>query len=133
MLFETGVPTVGGFMKKINVLFHVDESDKWAVTLTNVKNLLDDVGTGELNVEIVANAAAVAIFSTVEAASETQSALHDRMATIATRGVDIVACRNALKANHVKEDSLPPFVVVVPAGITEIVKQQMAGFAYVKP
>ena len=120
-------------MKKINVLFHVDESDKWALTLTNVKNLLDDVGDGELNVEIVANAAAVTIFSSAEAAGETQSVLHERMATISTRGVGIVVCRNALKANHVKEDFLPPFVAVVPAGITEIVKKQMDGFAYVKP
>jgi uncharacterized protein len=120
-------------MNKMQVLFHVDEIEKWGLMLTNVQNFLEDVGEVGAYVEILANAGAVNAFSQVEVAVEARQALQDRMATLATRGVRIVACRNALTANHIPEDSLPSFVVVVPVGITEIVKQQMAGFAYIKP
>jgi len=32
-----------------------------------------------------------------------------------------------------EEKSLHPFVTVIPAGITEIVKKQAEGYGYVKP
>jgi len=48
-------------------------------------------------------------------------------------GVKFVACRNALKGQLVDEESLPDFVTVVPAGITEIVRKQAEGYAYIKP
>jgi len=31
-------------VKKLKVLFHIDEPSKWWLTLTNAKNLIEDVG-----------------------------------------------------------------------------------------
>ncbi|MGD1076474.1 MAG: DsrE family protein, partial [Thermodesulfovibrionales bacterium] len=55
------------------------------------------------------------------------------MENLSKRGVLFLACRNALTAQQIGAESLPDFVTIVPAGITEIVKRQADGFAYIKP
>lgn len=116
-------------MDKMKVVLHVDELEKWQLALGNTQNLIKDVGVNNLVIEIVANAAAVKIFSeaTVEAA------LFQQMAELTKVGVQISVCQNALRANAIQEKLLPPFITIIPAGITRIVKQQAAGYAYVKP
>ena len=43
------------------------------------------------------------------------------------------ACANAMRANHVSESSLPEQVIVVPAGVLDLVELQSQGYAYIKP
>lgn len=61
------------------------------------------------------------------------TALLEQMNELAGKGVKFTACRNALKAHSLEENMRPDFVDVVPAGITEIVRKQKLGFAYIKP
>jgi len=109
------------------VLFHVNEPDRWAHALLNIANLLRDVGAERVTVEVVANGPAVRAYA--EGDGETLR----QMRELHGRGVTFVACRNALRMQSIPEESLPPFVTVVPAGITEIARKQAVGFAYIKP
>ncbi|WP_215829692.1 DsrE family protein [Pelorhabdus rhamnosifermentans] len=121
-------------MKKLKVLLHIDDPGKWRLTLTNAKNLIEDVGLENVVLEIVANAAAVQIFdSTNKDNDQEQNDLLMQMKELSNHHVAIVGCRNALRANFISEELLPDFVTVVPAGITRIVTQQMEGYSYVKP
>jgi uncharacterized protein len=121
-------------MKKLKVLLHIDEPGKWRLTLTNAKNLIEDVGLENVVLEIVANAAAVQIFdSTNKNNDQEQNDLLMQMKELSNQHVAIIGCRNALRANFISEGFLPDFVTVVPAGITRIVTQQMDGYSYVKP
>lgn len=115
-------------MEQLKVLFHVSDNELWRKALANIENFLNDVGErGE--VEIVANAAAVsAYYSTGE-----KKELIDEMVRLSQMGVHFTACKNAIKAHNLELSLLPSFVEVVPAGITEIVKKQGEGYAYIKP
>jgi uncharacterized protein len=121
-------------MKKLKVLLHIDEPSKWRLTLTNTRNLIEDVGLDNVVLEIVANAAAVQIFdSTDKDIDQDQSELLKEMKELSNNNIIIIACRNALKVNFIPEELIPNFVTVVPAGITRIVTKQREGYSYVKP
>lgn len=114
-------------MDVLKVLFHVNENDKWPVALTNASNFLKDVGPGNAEVVVVANGAAVSAYA------DAAGGLVERMNELAAAGVLFEACRNALGMQDIAEDTLPPFVSVVSAGITEIARRQARGYAYIKP
>jgi intracellular sulfur oxidation DsrE/DsrF family protein len=116
---------------KLKVLFHLNETEKWQAALGNITNLLNDAGHENVDVVVVANSFAVYGYTDPEkiAIIEEQS----------KAGVHFLACRNSLRSMCqegiacVREDLLPSFISIVPAGITEIVKRQRDGYAYVKP
>lgn len=121
-------------MEKLKALLHVDEPMKWRLALANTRNFIQDVGVEQIIVEIVANAAAVQIFdSNEEDVSKDSRELLRQMKELSSQNVTILACRNALKANSIREELLPDFVTVVPAGITRIISRQTEGYSYVKP
>lgn len=115
-------------MDTFKVLFHVSDKEVWPKALKNIQNFLRDVEPRKTDIEVVANAAAVCTYYDNEKLD-----LMEQMSDLSFRGVKFLACRNALKANTLEEELLPPFVEVIPAGITEIVTKQGSGFAYIKP
>lgn len=106
-------------------VFHVDETAKWGLALTNLENVLNEVGEEKAKLEIVGNAEAVKGFL--------DPSLTSRMEALNSRGVRFMACRNALKAFDLEPASLPGFVQVVPAGVVEVIRKQSEGYAYVRP
>ncbi len=113
----------------MKLLLHVTDDNRWSVALGNAANFINDVGEGRAHVTIVANGSGVFCF-----------AQPDRLMEILSgKGVEFVACRNSLQKlfaagkGCTSEEGLPAYVKVVPAGMTEIVRLQKDGFAYVKP
>jgi len=132
---------VGVWMNGLKVLFHINELSRWQIVLGNITNFLNDVGQDNANIEVVINGEAVSIFKNRCQPAEggglcdgsINGSLLEQMEKLSKVGVKFVACRNALKGQLVDEESLPDFVTVVPAGITEIVRKQAEGYAYIKP
>ncbi|MEW5762179.1 MAG: DsrE family protein [Bacillota bacterium] len=116
-------------MERLKVLLHVNEASRWPVLLINAGNLVNDVGPEKVAIEVVANGEAVTVFANGFGQG---SALRE-MERLAGVGVDFVLCRNALAMHSVPGHRLPSFVRIVPAGITEIIRKQLQGYAYVKP
>lgn len=118
-------------MNRLKVLFHVNENDRWNVTLGNITNLIKDVKEGNADIIVLANGPSVAAYADAEKI--------EIMRGLSEKGAKFLACRNSLEkmcADNViciNEENLPSFVGVVPAGITEIIKRQHEGYAYVKP
>ncbi len=118
-------------MGKLRVLFHVNDPDRWGIAFGNITNLINDVGEDNVDTVVLANGPAVAAYADAEKV--------ETMRGLSERGAKFLVCRNSLKkmcsggAVCISEESLPPFVSVVPAGITEIIKKQHEGYAYVKP
>jgi intracellular sulfur oxidation DsrE/DsrF family protein len=108
-------------MENHKVLFHIDESEKWLLLLSNISNLL--AAAENVSVEAVANSAAVRFYI----------AEHPLMDDLAASGVVFCACANALRGAEISADALPSYVRVVPAGVLEIMEQQEAGYCYIKP
>lgn len=118
-------------MEKMKVLFHVNESERWKVALGNITNLIKDVGSEAVDVVLIANGQGISAYADAEKV--------ETMTGLAAQGVQFCACSNSLKmmceAGNVcmRQESLPSFVTVVPAGITAIARKQQEGYAYVKP
>ena len=118
-------------MKKMRLLLHVSDNERWSVALGNAVNFVKDVGEDHADVVIVANGTAPASYA--------YSDKVETMEVLADKGVQFIACRNSLKklcaggSVCINENALPAFVKVVPAGIGELVSKQQEGYAYVKP
>lgn len=128
-------------MNRFKVLFHVNESGRWQRVLVNITNFLNDVGQENADTEVVANGEAVSVFGNRcllaggdgQCCGTANGSLVEQMKKLSEMGVNFVACRNALRGQSINEDSVPNFLTVVPAGITEIARKQAEGYAYIKP
>ena len=111
-------------------VFHVDELEKWALALTNLRNMVDYYRqSGETyRIEAVATSAAVRAY----ADGQDTRPLRE-MAALSADGVRFVACHNALNAQRLSPQALASFVQVVPAGVVELVDRQADGYAYLRP
>ncbi len=127
---------------KLKLLVHVNEPERWLIALGNITNFLNDVGDENAEVIVVANGAGVRGYAGEPAKTEVQGeacVIGAPTANIATmkslneRGVSFMACSKALDAQGIKREEIPDFIKVIPAGMTEMVKRQMEGFAYIKP
>jgi intracellular sulfur oxidation DsrE/DsrF family protein len=109
------------------VVVHLDEpgQDKHAAVLRNVTNLLDEMGPG-LEVEVVAHGPGIGVCLRDNPVAEI---VRDLLA----RGVMVAACANTMRQNGIGPDELVDRVVVVPAGVAELVRRQHSGWAYVRP
>lgn len=113
-------------MEKYKVLIHINESNKWGAALANVNNLIKDLGNEDIIIEVVANGVAVVDYVS-------SSEYVNKMKGLSNLGVSFIACKNSLIGNKIEENLLPDFVTNVPAGITELIKKQAEGYAYIKP
>lgn len=121
---KEGIPVLN-----YKVVFHIDEINKWKLLLANVSNLLDAMENRNFHIEVLANAEAVKYYDTTQdlgADINTMEVLHNR-------GIEFIACNNALMANRIEKYSIIHFVNIVPAGVFELVERQNEGYAYIKP
>lgn len=112
----------------MKVIYHIDEMERWSLTLGNVKNMAAyyrEQGE-DFTIEVLANAAAVKAYCA-------RTAYYDDMKALADEGIVFAACNNALKANSIAPDQLYGFVTVVPAGVVELAGKQAEGYAYIRP
>ncbi len=116
---------------KLKVIFHINDPSRWETAIGNITNLLKDVEDDGADVIVLTNGPSVRAYA--------DNDIIEKIKLLADRGVRFRACRNSLKnlcaggEVCINEDSLPDFIEVVPAGITELIKRQMEGYAYVKP
>lgn len=127
---------------KLRLVIHVNEPERWLIALGNITNFLNDVGDENAEVIVVANGAGIRGYAGEPAKADVQGeacVIGSQTANLATmkalndRGVSFTACSNALDAQGIKREEIPDFIKVIPAGMTEMVKRQMEGFAYIKP
>lgn len=117
-------------MNRLRAVFHINEPQKWDVLIGNITNLLNDVGNIAVEVLVVTNGPAAVAYTDPETV--------ERMRGLSDRGVGFIVCRNTLNylcegGVCISEENLPGFVQVVPAGVTELIRRQAEGYAYIKP
>lgn len=113
----------------MNVIFHVDEVEKWELAIGNIKNILvyGKENHDSYHIEVVANSDAV------ECLSHRNDEYQGVMEKLSEDGVTICACHNALMKKGISNGELYSFVEVVPAGVVELAKRQQEGYSYIKP
>ncbi|MFA5974014.1 MAG: DsrE family protein [Lentimicrobiaceae bacterium] len=116
-------------MEKYKVVFHLDESVKARADLVlgNITNLIDDLGEDNVTIELVANSEGVIAF--LKEPGWHLSKIEGLMA----KGVRFIVCANSMHQAGLTIDSFMAQINVVPAGVSEIVKKQSEGWAYIRP
>ena len=110
------------------VIVQVSEADpaRWNLVLNNVKNLQDDLGANNVTIEIVAYGPGIGML-------KFDAPTNSRVTDAAKAGVLIQACENTMRNQKLVRADMHPNVSYVPAGVTQIVKRQQEGWAYLRP
>ncbi|KRL12374.1 MAG: DsrE family protein [Schleiferilactobacillus perolens] len=109
------------------VVFHIDELEKWAHTMGNIQNLRTYGEQAQINYDIVVLVNGDAIMGFLV------ENLRDTVGKLEQKKVEFHACNNAMHSHGVTTGQLPTGVIVVPAGVADLIKLQDAGYAYIKP
>lgn len=114
--------------KRQGIVIQVSDNDpaKWNLALNNAKNLQDDVGAANVDIEIVAYGPGIGML-------KLESPTGSRIADAGKAGIKVTACENTMRGQKLGKDDMLPAISYVPAGVTEIMKKQQDGWAYLRP
>jgi len=117
-----------GATPKYRVVWQVtaDTPEKWAAMMLNVENFRASVGEADSEVVVVAHGNGIGMVMTSNAAQA------ERIASLAKSGVKFLACENTLKRKKIAKEQILPGVGFVDSGVAEVIRLQIAGYAYIK-
>lgn len=113
---------------KPGVVIQVSENNPaiWNLALNNARNIQQELGKDNINVEIVAYGPGIGMLTfDSEVAARLQQASADNVA--------LLACGNTMRSRKLAEKDMDSHVRIVPAGVVEIMNRQREGWAYIKP
>ena len=110
------------------VIFQVSDADpsKWSLALNNAKNVQDDVGASNADVEIVAYGPGIGML-------RMESVVAGRVGDAIKSGVKVVACENTMRAHKLTREDMLASIGFVKAGVVELMRRQREGYAYIRP
>ena len=114
--------------KPLKLLIQMSDADpgRWNLALNNAKNTQDELGAGNIEIEIVAYGPGIGML-------KLDSVVNSRLADAAKAGVKIVACENTMRNQKLSRDDMHPSAAFVPSGVVELVRKQSEGWAYIRP
>jgi uncharacterized protein len=114
--------------KRHKIVVQMSDSDpaKWNLALNNMKNLQEDVGAANIDIELVAYGPGIGML-------KMDSPVAARIADAGKAGVRVMACENTMRGQKLTKEDMTPGISYVPAGVTEIMKKQSEGWAYLRP
>ena len=124
--YAQDAPTGG--KKRQKIVIQVSDSDpaKWNLALNNAKNLQEDVGAANVDIEIVAYGPGIGML-------KLESPSGSRVAEAMTANVKVIACENTMRGQKLTRDDMLSAISYVPAGVTEIMTKQSEGWSYLRP
>ena len=129
LVHAQGTPvTAGAALPRHKVVFQVSDNDpkKWELAMSNIRNIQTDLGTDNVAVELVAYGPGLAML-------KLESPAANRIVDARRAGVKIVACENTMHAQKLTKEDMLNGISYVPAGVSEIILLQEAGYTYVRP
>ena len=110
------------------VVIQVSDGDaaKWNLALNNAKNAQQELGADKVQIEIVAYGPGIGML-------KLESPTGARVADAMKANVRVVACENTMRGQKLGKEDMLPAISYVPAGVTEIMKKQGEGWAYLRP
>lgn len=114
--------------KRQGIVIQVSDNDpaKWNLALNNARNLQDDVGAANVDIEIVAYGPGIGML-------KLESPSGARVGDAAKAGIKVTACENTMRGQKLTKDDMLAGISYVPAGVTEIMRKQHEGWAYLRP
>ena len=113
---------------KHKVIFQVSDNDpaKWNLALNNVRNIQQDLGRDNVEIEVVAYGPGLNML-------KLDSTVSARVGDALGQGVKIMACENTMTNNKVGKADMLPNIGYVKAGVVELMVKQQQGYSYIRP
>jgi intracellular sulfur oxidation DsrE/DsrF family protein len=110
------------------VVMQVSDNDpaKWNLALNNARNLQADLGTKNVEIEIVAYGPGIGML-------KADSVVGNRIGEALGSGVKVAACENTMRGQKLSKSDMLGGISYVGAGVVEIMHKQQQGFAYLRP
>jgi hypothetical protein len=125
---DTQAQTAQKAAVKNRLVIQVSDADpkKWGLALNNAKNVQQDLGRDQVEIEIVAYGPGLGML-------KMDSEVGARVSEAMGDGVKLVACENTMTNQKLTKDDMLPKIGYVKAGVVEIMQKQQQGYAYVRP
>jgi intracellular sulfur oxidation DsrE/DsrF family protein len=109
-------------------VFQVSDNDpaKWNLALNNVRNVQDDLGAESTELAIVVYGPGIGML-------KGDSPVAARVAAALKAGVKVLACENTMRNQKLVYADMLPAIGYVQAGVTDLMKKQREGWAYIRP
>ncbi len=111
---------------KITIQMSDNDPAKWNLALNNAKNVQDELGAANVDIEIVAYGPGIHML-------KLDSAVNSRLGEASKAGIKVIACDNTLRNLKVGKEDMAPSVTYVPAGAVHLMRRQSEGWAYLRP
>lgn len=99
---------------------------KWNLTFNNAKNVQEELGAANVDIEIVAFGPGIHMF-------KLDSVVNARLGEASKAGIKLLACENTMRNLKVSKDDLAQSVGYVPAGVVHIMRRQTERWSHLKP
>lgn len=118
--------TTGAARHRLVIQMSDGDPAKWNLALNNARNVQEDVGAANVDIEIVAYGPGIGML-------KMDSPVASRVGDASKAGIKVLACENTMRGQKLTRDDMNAVIGYVPAGVTEIMKKQSEGWAYVRP
>jgi intracellular sulfur oxidation DsrE/DsrF family protein len=114
--------------EKQKVVLQVSDNDpaKWNLALNNARNIQQDLGKENVQIEIVAYGPGLGML-------KGDSKVAPRLAEALDHSIGLMACENTMHNTHVTKADMYGGIAYVQAGVVHIMKRQREGWAYIRP
>jgi uncharacterized protein len=126
LVFAAGTAVHAADKKGVVIQMSDNDPAKWNLALNNAKNVQQELGKDNVNIEIVAYGPGINML-------KFDSEAANRVTAAEKEGIAFRACGNTMKAMKLSDKDINPSAKVVPAGVIEIMTKQEAGWSYIKP
>lgn len=117
-------------MHKVVFEVTMDGAEKWKAALRNVENVQKSLGAMTTKIEVVTHGKGIEmLLATTAAANPEMKATVEKLHT---SGVVFAVCENSLRRMQITKDQLVPLATTVDSGVSEVIRKQEAGYAYIK-
>lgn len=116
---------------KLKVVYHLSDLDKVGFVLGNIENHFEGVGGPDnVTIALVIHGPALRAFHSASANPDVSK----RVGQFSRAGLQMAACGNTMKSQHVSvNELLPGFVVADKGGVVRIAELQSQGYLYLRP
>ena len=120
--------TPQGAAQRSRVVIQVSDAEpaKWNLALNNARNIQTDLGTSNVDIEIVAYGPGINML-------KSDSVVGNRIEDAGKAGVKVVACENTMHGQKLTPADMLSGIGYVAAGVVELMQRQQQGWAYIRP
>jgi len=114
--------------ERYRLVLQVSDADpaKWNLAVNNARNVQNDLGKDNVDVEIVAYGPGLGML-------RSDSKVAGRLAEALDNNIGLMACENTMRNTKVTKGDMYAGIRYVDAGVVHLMKRQREGWAYIRP